>query len=182
MCLNFSEQGCWCVLSSHCSHHALSPDCVHLTIISVPSMSALWQNLTNPILLDWNLFMQLAEQVWERCWGTGGVPSLPTQLQLQRTSIYTLKRQTRRKSRQLRPGETGMELWAGGWRAWQMKGAVMDGVVATVSAKAEKETKETGYGCWRRLICYIPASIYEFLLMCYNTNIGNYVDFFFFFA
>lgn len=42
----------------------------------------------------------------------------------------------------------------------------MDGVVATVAAKAEKETKETGYGCSRRLICYIPASIYEFLLMC----------------
>jgi len=46
-----------------------------------------------------------------------------------------------------------------------MKGAVMDGVVATVTAKAEKETKETGYGCRGRLICHIPASIYEFLLM-----------------
>lgn len=104
--------------------------------------------------------------------GTGGVlrnwrvPALPTQLQLQRMSIYTLKQQTWGKSRELRPGETGMELWAGGWRAWQMKGAVMDGVVATVTAKAEKETKETGYGCLRRPICYIPASIYEFLLMC----------------
>lgn len=104
--------------------------------------------------------------------GTGGVlrnwrvPALPTQLQLQRMSIYTLKQQTRGKSRQLRPGETGRELWAGSWRAWQMKGAVMDGVVATVTAKAEKETKETGYGCLRRLICYIPASIYEFLFMC----------------
>lgn len=168
MCLNFSEQGYWCMLSSDCSHHALSLslDCVHLTIISAPSMNALWQNLPNLILLDWTQFMQLAEQLQEGCWGTWAVTSLPTQLQLQRVSIYTLKQQTWGKSRQLRPGETGMELWAGGWRAWQMKGAVMDGVVATVTAKAAKETKETGYGCLRRLICYIPASIYEFLLMC----------------
>lgn len=142
------------------------PRLFHLTIISVPRMNALWQNLPNLILLGWTQFMQPAKQVQEGCWGTRGVPSLPTQLQLQRMGIYTLKQQTRGKSRQLKPGETGMELWAGGWRAWQMKGAVMDGVVATVTAKAEKETKETGYGCLRRLICYIPASIYEFLLMC----------------
>lgn len=49
----------------------------------------------------------------------------------------------------------------------------MDSVVATVTAKAEKGTKETGCGCLRRLICYIPAGIYEFVLMCSNTNIGN---------
>lgn len=55
----------------------------------------------------------------------------------------------------------------------------MDGGVATVTAKAEKETKETGYDCLRRLICYILASIYEFLLMCQNTNIGNYFGVFF---
>lgn len=61
---------------------------------------------------------------------------------------------------------TAMGLWAGTWRAWQMKGAMIDGVVATVTAKAEKETKETGYGCLRRLICYIPESFYEFLLTC----------------
>lgn len=47
-----------------------------------------------------------------------------------------------------------------------MKGAMIDSVVATVTAKTEKETKETGYDCLRRLICYIPESFCEFLVMC----------------
>lgn len=168
MCLNFSEEGCWCVLSSDCSHHtlSLSLDCVHLTIISVPSTNALWQKLSNLISLDWNLFMQQAEQEWEGSWGTRGDPFIAHTAPAAKDEHLHLKRQTWGKSRQLRPRGTGMELRAGGWRAWQMKGAVMDGGVATVTAKAEKETKETGYDCLRRLICYILASIYEFLLMC----------------
>lgn len=55
-----------------------------------------------------------------------------------------------------------------------MKGAMIDSVVATVTAKTEKETKETGYDCLRRLICYIPESFCEFLVMCWNINILNY--------
>lgn len=61
---------------------------------------------------------------------------------------------------------TAMGLWAGTRRTWQMKGAMIDSVVATVTAKTEKETKETGYDCLRRLICYIPESFCEFLVMC----------------